>query len=376
MKNLNLLIVEDDQEVINTYLRNIKSFNFESVVKIQPTVVTNKDKAIELLKDKSGLFDSAIVDLMLSSPTKKDDQFSGNDVLKVIKNDMRFPIFVVTGTPQHIAAELKEESTFFRILTRGEEGDILNKIVSIYNTGITNILGKRGEIETYLNNIFWNHLSNSMEPWISDTSRTPNQKEKSILRYTLLHMQEYIDEEIEKYHPSEFYISAPIKKEISTGDIVKYGGDRFIVLTPACDIVKRADGNRNTTMILLCKIKKISDVFPNYGNLTQATSEKNQDRLRLNALIENKKQNFHFIPKCGSIDAGLIDFQEKTTVNAVNIDQSIKDKIIIRIATVSYPFLKDIIARYANYYARQGSPDFDVTEVYNSITPASLPPSL
>ncbi|MCL9805026.1 response regulator [Flavobacterium amniphilum] len=367
MNELKLLIVEDDPELITSYKRDIASFNLDSEVKINHEQVSDKEAALNILKDKKKYFDAAIVDLKLDSNEKSDDDYSGNDVIREIKSNLRFPVFVVTGTPQHISEDLKNENSFFKIKTRGEEDNHLEQLVDIYKTGITKIINSKGHIEDFLNNIFWNHLSNSMENWIKDDSRSPEEKQKSLLRYTLMHMQEYIDEDIEKYHPSEFYITEPIKKNIFTGDIVTYDGNRYIVLTPSCDIVIREDGSRNTTMILLVQIRSLNDVVKNFDSLNSGTSEKNDNRVRLNSFIENKKQNYHFIPKTNIVEAGLVDFQNKLTLPESNINKLIEERQIIRIATVSTPFLKDIISRYSNYYSRQGSPDFDTNEIYTSL---------
>ena len=206
-----------------------------------------------------------------------------------------------------------------------------------------------------------------MDLWINDTSRTPKEKENSLLRYTLLHMQEHIDEELEKYHPSEFYITKPIKKNLFTGDIIELEKSRFLVLTPSCDIVLRPDGKRNADFILFCKIKPLESVVKNYELLKHDTSPKNGNRSRITSFFENKNQKYHFIPKTESMEPGLIDFQDKLTIPDSEVNALLESKKIERIATVSQPFLKDIISRYSNYYSRQGSPDFDTDELYRSI---------
>jgi hypothetical protein len=81
----------------------------------------------------------------------------------------------------------------------------------------------------------------------------------------------------------------------------------------------------------------------------------------------NSSGNFHFIPKHNEIEAGLIDFQDKTSVDVNTVEQKLETQKCIRLATVSMPFLKDIISRYSNYYARQGSPDFDEDEIFESL---------
>ncbi len=362
MAELKLLIVEDDPEVIKSYKRDIKSFNLESEVKINATLIFEKDEAINLLKNKNVFFDAAIVDLKLDSANNADENYSGNEVLREIKGNLRFPVFVITGTPQHIAEDLKTESSLFKLKVRGEEDNHLQQLVDIYNTGITNILGRSGAIEKYLNEIFWKHLSNSMETWITDTSRTPEQKEKSLLRYTLSHIQEHLDltdnGDFEHYIPSEFYIIPPVKPNIFTGDIIEYSGKRCLVLTPACDF-----GNRKAENILCITIKKWESLDAEFVNRPLSTGKTSV----LKNHMSNKTPRYHFIPKIHNIDAGFIDFQDKITIEVGRLNNLLGKGRVIRSATISAPFLKDVISRYSSYYSRQGSPDFQTDEIYNSL---------
>lgn len=357
---MNLLIVEDDKPTIQSYRDNIESFNRKSDIQIEAEVIDNLEDAKNSLISPN--YDAAIIDLKLSSNTV---DLEGLEIVDEIQNKLRFPLFIVSGSLGQVQ---QEESAFLKKRSRdGNFKDILTEIIDIYKTGVTNILGQKGTIEKYLNSIFWNHMSNSMDLWINDATRTPKEKENSLLRYTLLHMQEHIDEELEKYHPSEFYITKPIKKNLFTGDIVEVGKNRFLILTPSCDIVLRKDGTRNADFILFCKIKPLDNVVKNYELLKHNTSVKNDNRKRIINFFENKNQKYHFIPKAESIAPGLIDFQEKLTIPSLEVDELLEANKINRIATISQPFLKDIISRYSNYYSRQGSPDFDSDEIYKSI---------
>jgi hypothetical protein len=357
---MKLLIVENEKEQVQLYHDVIESYNKNSDIKIIPIPFYTLDTGIKALEND--YFDAAIIDLKLTENTL---ELQGLDIVNSIKDRLRFPVFIVSGSIGQI--DIPESALFKKRLRDGDFKEILNEIIKIYNTGITKIINNKGTIEKYLNSIFWNHLSNSMDNWINDDSRNPDEKQKSLLRYTLMHMQEYIDEDIEKYHPSEFYIIKPIKQNIFTGDIITFEENRYIILTPSCDIVLRADNSRNTKKILFCKIKKLSEVINNFGNLSINTGINNDTRRSLNGYISNSKQNFHFIPKSNSIEAGLIDFQDKLTISEIDVNEKILNGTIIRNATVSMPFLKDIISRYSNYYARQGSPDFNIDEVYNSL---------
>jgi CheY-like chemotaxis protein len=370
MKELKLLIVEDDQDAIKAYQRAIKAFNIErklshnNDVQIIELPIDNKDSAINALRGFENDFDAAIVDLDLLGHGGQDS--SGNDVIREIKSNLRFPVFVITGTPQHLEDDLKEQSSLFKLLTRGEEGDYLNEIFKIHQTGITQILNKKGIVENYISDIFWKHLSSSLNLWVDDTSRTPEEKEKSLLRYTLLHMLEYLDED--SIHPSEFYITEPVKQKLSTGDLITFSDQRWVVLTPACDFALRKGNKRNVNKAFLLRIKELSEELPNYDNTQKLEEVSGTLQGKIEKIIaNNSKPYFHFIPKHSSIDAGLIDFQDKCSIPIVEIERKIEAKEILRIATISLPFLKDLIERYSSYYSRQGSPDFNKDEVLKSL---------
>jgi len=246
--SLNLLIVEDDKDTIQSYKDRIDIYNMKKETEITPKIVSNvSDAKVEL---KTPIFDAAIIDLKLTAGTPELD---GINVIDDILNDLRIPVFVVSGS---IGQYTKEETPLFKKKNRdGSFDDILKEIVEIYKTGITKILGNKGIIDKYLQTIFWCHLSNTIDLWKNDKFRTDDEKEKSLLRYTLHHMQEYLDDDIEKYHPSEFYIAKPIKNDISTGDIVSAGNERFVIITPSCDMVLRGLMKEMQTLFTFVKLR-------------------------------------------------------------------------------------------------------------------------
>lgn len=367
MKELKLLIVEDDDKVLKSYERNIKSYNIEAKVKVFPIVIKGKDEAQAFLSNAENVIDAAIVDLDLVGSGGQDK--SGNEVIRTIKNNLRFPVYVISGTPQNVDVDLKDESVFFKIKTRGEEGDYIADFVKIYDTGITQILNRKGDIEKYLNKIFWDHLSNSLDSWISDDSRSPETKQKTLLRYTLSHLQEYLEiteeSNFENFHPSEIYITPPIKTFIFTGDIIKNKKDNrhFIVLTPSCDLAQA-----KAKKLLLSEIEN-----PNSGILQDKVSILKKGKAKpqvlkeseetLGRLIHNAFSNkYHFLPKYRSINGGLINFQKITSITLEEFESDFEI-----VASLNSSFSKDIVARFSYYYSRQGSPDFDTKEIFDSL---------
>ncbi|MEN7547814.1 hypothetical protein AAG747_07835 [Rapidithrix thailandica] len=369
MKELKLLIVEDDPEQKKSYERSINAYNLDSNVKINPTFEADKESALKSLENVESSFDAAIVDLKLDENGKADQNYSGNEVLKKIKGNLRFPVFVITGTPQHIDDDLKEESSLFKIRTRGEDDNYLEQLVNIYNTGVTNILGKKGEIEKYLNDIFWKHLSNSVDVWVNDTSRNPLQKEKSLLRYTLLHIQEYLEltEEynFESYHPAETYITPPVKPNIFTGDIVKENSSnkKFIVLTPSCDLAQQ----KAKDILLVLIEENTQGIISEKKNIIKKNKARpeviNEAKNTLEKLLQNSYSNkYHFLPKYNSIEGGLINFQKVKSIKRGDFESDFS-----RIASLNSQFTKDVVARFSYYYSRQGSPDFKTEELKNML---------
>ncbi len=368
MKELNLLIVEDDSNVIATYTRDIDSYNkINSDIKIEVTILSDKDQAIDMLKNSDNIFDGAVIDLDLKQSGGSDS--SGNEVIREVKNNLRFPVFVISGTSHNIDQSLSEETSFFKVRNRDDDFDFIEEIVAIYNTGITEILNRKGTIETYINDIFWNHLSSSLNLWTDDKKRSPDQKQKSLLRYTLLHLQEYLeiteDSEFENYHPSEIYITPVIKPHVFTGDIVQNTDDslNYVVLTPSCDL---AQGKAKDILLVAIEPIKNTIAGEKIGILKKGKAEKEQledAEQILRKLIHNAYSNkYHFLPKYKNIDGGLINFQKLHSLRVKDFNDN-----YTRVASINSSFTKDVVARFSYYYSRQGSPDFDSNEVFESL---------
>jgi len=365
MQELKILIVEDDENIRTTYHRNIESYNKTNDKYLLTTIFgENRENALGILQDTKNKFDGAIIDLDLKSAGGQDS--SGNDVIREIKDKLRFPVFVISGNIHNLNKELNQPNDFFKVVARDDgDFDYIKEFISIYDTGITNLLNRNGEIEGLINDIFWNHLSSSLNIWIKDVSRDSEQKEKSLLRYTLLHMLEYLDEN--NVHPSEFYITRPVKNTLSTGDLISFKGNRYVVLTPACDFVPRTNGERNVRKAFLLRIIELNEHFTHLDESIKKNDISKTLKGKLEKVISNNKSYYHFIPKHNSIEAGIIDFQDKLSISIDEVEEGIKNKNIDRFATITLPFLKDLIERYSSYYARQGSPDFNVDDIINGL---------
>ena len=367
-QTFNLFLLEDDDDIYDDYKSFIDDFNKVSEIQIKPRRCKDKDLAQHAIKED--WYDGAIIDIRLSS---SDETQNGNEIIREIKNNLRFPIRVYTGFDD-VDDDLMEQTEFYKIYKRTEKrfDELLNELVDIYKTGITKILGKKGQIERYLTTIFWDHLSDSFEDWVREAQAEDN-VEKILLRYTLAHLQEYLDKDdsgdYDVYHPAEVYIAKPINRNIHTGLILKNkeNKDSFIVLTPTCDLV-----SQKAHKIVLAKIqdanavntlKKLKEALVRSTKELVQSNEPAQ-KGKIQKKIDNAKKElerfsrngftlkYHYLPEINGV-GGVIDFHELVAYTTKEIEEN-----FIKIASVTDKFRKDIIGRFSNLYSRQGQPVF------------------
>jgi hypothetical protein len=405
MESIKLLIVEDDDIAIKSYKNVIQELNkeYKSIeIRIDEDIKKTLTEAQDALITSD--YAAAIIDLKLSSnPLDLESDLEGMEIVKAIHGKHRYPVFIYSGSSGEV--DDMEENSFFKKRARTTPFvELLKEIVEIYSTGITKMLGKQGSIDNYLTDIFWKHLANSLEIWSKDANRTPEEKQKILLRYTLLHIQEYLeltdDSTFDTYHPAEIYITPVINTRVSTGDILSEKGTstQFIVLTPSCDLANKntETGKERTDEILLAEIidNSIEPMSGHIAGIKEGTIDDDKKNKQLKKMINNSDAAyFHFLPKYIPIKGGLINFRKLSTIkrsqitgfitesiynntdeiegiNASQIESSTnseKQPIFERVATVNNRFTKDIIARFSNYYSRQGAPGFDSKEVLRTL---------
>lgn len=353
-QTIKLLIVEDDIEIQQQYKEDVSLFNDTNpAIEIIPQYAENLSQAENMLQ--TAYFDAAIVDLRLSA---NDEGKGGQHIISLIKKGLRFPIFIVSGFLAE--ASSFEEHIFLNKKTKGDydNEDLLKEIATLCTmlnkVGISNILGRKGAIEEHLSHVFWNHISLSMPYWIEKANSGQN-TEEALLRYTLTHLQEYLEiseqGEFQDYHFPEFYINPPIKNHtntVFTADVVRKIDNNicYIVLTPSCDLTIQR--NKTIPKAQFITLAIITDF--------ETDTSKNIETKR--GIRNNTNQMFHYLPpyiQNGWREGKAIDFGQLISIPLHEIIDNTKYK---KEFAISNSFAKDIIARFSHYYARQGQPGF------------------
>lgn len=351
--SMNLLIVEDDPAQTQAYRRAIDNWNNE-----EHGTAINFDFADDLSTVESLVlskhYDSAIVDLALKGDSG--NQHSGNDVIRIIRENLRYPVYVVSGNTSDIEGEFTGHP-FIEAFNRGirVKEELLPLIVKRYKTGVANVVSGRGLMESALKQVFYEHLPDAIQHW-EDSDLTPAIKEKQILRYVLSHMQEILDiDEVgkdDKRSQAEVYIMPPVRKDIYSGLIVKHkeSGEFFMVMTPACTISQgNADFYQLAKLIMLKEHPKVAAKKTSSAARIQEISK----------VVKDNNQRYHFLPNFKDMDARVIDFQQITSVKKSEISDELYDYI----GSVTPAFYKDIVVRFTSFYSRLGSPDFEFDQI-------------
>lgn len=346
---MNILLVDDDDTILNNWLEYSRTKGKEICEQNNVEIIpcSNATDAEKLLKENN--IDFLSVDLRLGN-----SEIEGNNLIQsVIDYSLRIPTIVITATP----GDVIETSNVLRTYKKGEDDDIsaiLNYLISIYNTGITKLLGRKGLLEKNLETFYKNCFLNDLESWIQYGVNDRESTQKALVRYAVNNISQLLDNDCDAYYPEEVYVFKPDTNNISTGSIVKDSlNNYFIILSPACDLVIRRSGDFKTDSIQLVEIESIQIIEnEKFSAINSNKQDKTKNKLMKNIWTNNDTLYYHWLPKTLLFEGGVINFRKIKSIGKEELST-----YSILNAQVSPYFCKDIISRFSSYYARQGQPE-------------------
>ena len=236
--------------------------------------------------------------------------------------------------------------------TKGKHGfdEVLDYLWGIYHTGLTRIMGGRGLLEERLDRVFKTNLLPLLDVWITYGAADAKRTERALLRFALGHLVADLEGDETPCYPEEVYLAPPLEDALTTGTVVRGKDDRarHVVMTPACDLVIR-DGKTKAKSVVLVEIVSEGDVF---GSLKGKARDRRrrEERLRSNSA----DYCYHWLPKSRHVDGGFLDFRRLHTIPMDRLNDEFEHPSVhVQIAP---SFIKDIVSRFAAFYARQGQP--------------------
>ena len=341
MNPLKILFVEDETIPQNAFKNDVEVFKDQpNNPDVKYEIVDNVNDAVKTL---DVFYDGAIIDLRLG-----DNDEGGKEIIQILYNEFtKIPIIVVTGLPDLVV----DHPSVIKRRSRevGSYRDDLLLFQQIRDIGLTHIIGRRGLIEHHLREVFLENLLPQIDTWIrygeAYNETDPKRTKRALLRYTVNHLLQLLEEDEEDYFREEVYLYPSVLDRITTGSIVKIDDQWFVVLSPACDLVPRGEnGVRNTDYILLVKIESVDQVLGG-----------SKSRGKVTALCGNRHQYYHWLPETKFFEGGILNFRKLKTLNEDNFEEKFGKPTI----QISPSFVKDIVSRFSSYYARQGQPDID-----------------
>lgn len=356
---MKILLVEDDDTAIDTCKEYADSYK---KTEIRLESAKNVSDALNILKSKD--IDCAIIDLRLGNTPD-----AGNDVANAIKEIcLRIPAVAYTGTPDNVHAP------FIKVFHRDQYNYdfVFDYLHNLDKTGIKDILGKTGWIESELNIFFNNIFPMQADDWVNCANEVDEQNclqlRLSLLKTIILHFENYLQNKSRSINECKSFFAecyvfnrSPV---LTTGAILKRSSDRkcFIVMSPACDLVERPEG-RNVDVLTLCELKTIED-FGLRKKFADDPEISNKIKSKLDSVLTNKKNQFHWLPPIADFSGGFVDFTKVCCEKIVDYEKSYS----ILQYKVSSPFIKNILARFSSYYARQGQPDLQTESFIKQLT--------
>lgn len=403
MQKFRLLVVEDETDYYDLYKDTIEINNDKNELQFEVEFAENLEQAIKFIESKH--YDGAVIDLKIDS--EDINKAEGNKIISLIQSKIRIPLVIYTGYIGDLEQDICE-NIFLRIFIKGTYNfqNILEHFIEISNNKLISVLGKEGIINSYLLDLFWKKVIDQYDYW--DTTYGVNNEgfERVISRYIITHLSEMLgineEGEFDQYHPSEVYIYPPVKNKVFTGDMFKNGADKkYIILSPACDLA-----NGKAKQIIVCEIIESNNILEQHKNgynnknrkieqlkqevdkldseiketnrldkyneinLKKDQLNKEEKKLEVieatikNIINNNYKLAWHYLPKTNLFDGGIIDFANISSIPVKKMEEQILEN---RICSVAPSFMKDIVSRFSQYYARQGQPNFDNQKIFEEI---------
>lgn len=345
---MKLLIVEDNLSQRQAYQRSKDSLKDLS---INLKFAKSYEEALKTFQSFNP--DCIFIDIKLASGDIKDTK--GNDLFEFISHYKSSKIIrIITSHPGDIEPEIKElvNNTLFKIYERTEMTfvDVIKETYDIFNSPIYSLINNDDAILEKIRFIYYSQIDS-----LICNKDIKNGLDKSrLLRYVAANLYESFlvnGVGFDEVYDWEMFFCPPILKFVYTGDIIKKNdlNEYFIVLTPSCDLIPRADGKPKVTECLLAELNIVSleeYVTPDKSDFTN----KGKD------IIKNNKNTYsHFIPEIKGQGPFNINFMKLQNIQISEIDTN-----YTRIATISPTFMKEIMHRFSMYSSRQGQPDLDI----------------
>lgn len=379
-----VLYVEDDA-VLGQQVREILEMGDCGPLAVQ--VIESFDKALSVIEERR--FDLLILDVFSGRPSLERER-AGLGVLELLRSVRFIPTIFYTALPAAIEGE---ESPFVKIVSKEGVGfePLLNAVQSFVDSGLLQL--NKGLVR-HLEVAQLDYMQKFVALHWETFSSLPDRRALAYLLTRRLAASlmagdinafaetlgavpqantetTNISEVADVVHRMHYYIMPPVSTDILAGDIVQHmEGEKSryrVVLTPSCDMVTGRGVTKAQHVVLAC-CERLEE-FQEYQEwLEEPGNSKRKDALK-NILKNNRKvknvqpDRYHYLPGVFYLPHLVVDFQQIDRVGFTDLQS------LARVASLDSPYAEALLSRYNRYINRLGTPDLDLDDVINSLTP-------
>ncbi|WP_299567920.1 response regulator [uncultured Sulfitobacter sp.] len=356
-----ILVVEDEDRMITLLsdaLEDWNAANEGNARRFDAIFVKSPEGAVRELYARK--VDCALIDLRIppNEGSEKTDAENGNALATALLRENGIPVAIISGHPGEAEPGLVDGETV-RAFEKADDGyeDAVAWLASQWEL-MNALRAVRQKLERSTAEVFarriWPYWSQ-----IADTIGHDNEKlATAIARQYASHTAELLGQDgSSEWHPFEnFIVPSYIADRPHTGDIFVLEGVTLIVLTPQCDM---ATGKVPNVLLAECTLGA-EHWAENVAALRAATSNnkrKEPTKFLRTFVNQNLPASVHFLPPLpGSEEPVLVQFSNIRTMPLADLNEQLD----ARVASVSPPFLSNLVQRFGAFISRTGQPNIGV----------------
>lgn len=364
-----ILFVEDDaaqQDMFETAVKDWNVAHRESDREFMFTLA----ETVEQGRDALGRLrcDAALFDLRLKSEAGGRTEPMGNELARAALNERGIPVAIISANTGQLEDDVRRAGAV-EVFDKNDPGDG----GTYYDRALAWLGGQwdmmevlaaaRRSMEASAAEIFllrlWPRWRSFAELEIADRGEL----ERIVTRQYVCHLADLMgldDPDNVSWHPFENYVSpALMSGRAHTGDIFRFEGVLWVVLTPQCDMATRKVEN---AVLARCDLG-IAKWAENVAALRAAASKnsiENSTKFLTRFINQNLEPSKHFLPPLpGEAEPLLVNFAHIETRRLADLNASLEQ----RVASIATPFLSNIVQRFGAYLSRTGQPNIDVARL-------------
>lgn len=346
---INLLVIEDDENQIQSINDAIEAFNLDSPEDIIAADYHRNDAGVykDVFYKK---YDCIVLDINWG----RGKETAGRELAKKIIDSKRVPVFVYSGNLNEIE-DIEERFGFRKFLRTTPFREIIDEAKKLKDSHIFDLLGYEGIIDQKILKVFWNDID-SARKFVAKIPEHDNSDALGRIITTRVVELLNIDVDSAKQKFYEFYIYPSLRKTPNNGDIYRLiVGDEtnyYLIITPTCQLLNGTVPYANLLKIDFSN-RKIDDVM----------NAAEQNRIsKLTVLVTNPPAALHFIPPFSDeFDMGVINFNSIITRPVADLVE------VNKVTTINPAYMKDVQARFSQYFSKQGQPAIDIEHLCGEI---------